>query len=39
MHRKSEIFDNFQEFRVEVKKQLCLSIKTLQFDRGEEYFK
>ena len=29
MHRKSETFDKFKEFRVEVKKQLGIPIKSL----------
>ena len=37
MHRKSETFDKFKEFRAEVEKQLGKSIKTLRSDRGGEY--
>jgi transposase InsO family protein len=38
MHRKSEAFERFKEFRAEAKKQLGKHIKTLQYDRGGEYF-
>ncbi|KAL5555987.1 hypothetical protein UlMin_038223 [Ulmus minor] len=37
MHRKSETFDKFKEFRVEVENQLGVPIKSLWFDRGGEY--
>ena len=37
MHRKSETFDKFKEFRAEMEKQLGKSIKTLRSDRGGEY--
>ena len=37
MHRKSETFDKFKEFRAEVEKQLGVLIKSLRFDRGGEY--
>ena len=37
MHKKSEVFENFKEFRVEVEKQLNSSIKTLRSDREVEY--
>ena len=36
MHRKSETFDKFKEYRAEVEKQLGKSIKTLRSDRGGE---
>lgn len=32
MHCKSEYFDKFQEYRVEVEKQLGLHVKTLRLD-------
>ena len=38
MHRKSETFDKFKKFHVEVEKQLGVPIKSLQFDQGGEYF-
>ena len=37
MHRMSEAFEKFKEFRAEAEKQLGKSIKTLQLDRGGEY--
>ena len=37
MHRKSEAFEKFQEFRAEAEKQLGVSIKALRSDRGGEY--
>ena len=37
MHRKSEAFEKFREFRAEAEKQLGKSIKTLRSDRGREY--
>lgn len=37
LHRKSEAFKKFKEFRAEAEKQLGKSIKTLRSDRGEEY--
>ena len=37
MHRKSDTFDFFREFKTEVKKQTGKSLKTLQSDRGGEY--
>jgi len=37
MHRKSEAFEKFKEFRAEAEKQLGKSIKTLRSDRGGEY--
>lgn len=37
MHRKSETFDKYQDFCEKVEKQLALLIKTLWFDRCEEY--
>ena len=37
MHRKSETFEKFKEFRVEAEKQLGKPIKALRSDRGREY--
>ena len=37
MHRKNETFDKFKEFCAEVEKQLGVPIKSLWFDRGDEY--
>ena len=37
MHRKSETFGKFKEFLDEVEKQLGKTVKTLQYDRGDEY--
>jgi len=37
MHRKSETYEKFKEFRAEAEKQLGKSIKTLRSDRGGEY--
>ena len=37
LHRKSETFEKFKEFRAEVKKQLDKNIKSLWSDRGGEY--
>ena len=37
MHRKSETFEKFKEFRVETEKQLGKPIKALRSDRGGEY--
>ena len=37
MHRKSETFEKFIEFRHEVEKQIEKSIKILRSDRGGEY--
>ena len=37
MHRESETFEKFKEFRVETKKQLGKPIKALRSDRGGEY--
>jgi transposase InsO family protein len=37
LHRKSEAFEKFREFRAEVEKQLDKSIKSLRSDRGGEY--
>ena len=37
MHRKSETFAKFKEFRVETEKQLGKPIKALRSDRGGEY--
>ena len=37
MHRKSEAFEKFKEFRAEAEKQLGKSIKILRSDRGGEY--
>ena len=36
MHRKSETFEKFKEFRVEREKQLGEPIKALRLDRGGE---
>ena len=38
MRRKSEVFEKFKEFRPEAEKQLGKSTKTLQSDRGGDYF-
>ena len=38
MHRKSETFEKFKEFRVKTEKQLGKPIKALRSDRGGEYF-
>ena len=37
MKYKSEAFERFKEFKIEVEKQLGKSIKTLRSDRGSEY--
>ena len=37
MHHKSEAFEKFKEFRVEVEKQLDTHIKAIQSNRGSEY--
>ena len=37
MRRKSEAFEKFKEFRVEMEKRLNKCLKTLRFDRGGEY--
>ena len=37
MKYKSEAFEKFKEFRIEMEKQLGKSIKTLRSDRGSEY--
>ena len=37
MHRKSETFNKFKEFRAEVYKQLGLPIKSLRPNWGGEY--
>ena len=37
MHRKSETFEKFKEFRVETEKQLGKPIKALRSDHGGEY--
>ena len=37
MHRKSEAYEKFKEFRAEAEKQLGKSIKILRSDRGGEY--
>ena len=37
MHHKSETFEKFKEFKVEVENQIGKSIKSLRFDRGGEY--
>ena len=37
MRRKSECFDKFKEYKVDVEKRLGKSIKTLRSDRGGEY--
>ena len=37
IHRKSETFETFKEFRAEMEKQLGKPIKALQLDRGGEY--
>ena len=37
MRRKSEAFEKFKEFRVEVENQLGKNIKAIQYDRGGEY--
>ena len=37
MHRKSETFEKFKEFRAETEKQLDKLIKALRSDHGGEY--
>ena len=37
MRCKSEAFERFKEFKIEVEKQLGRSIKSLRSDRGGEY--
>ena len=37
MGHKSEAFEKFQEYKVEVEKQLGIHIKQLRSDRGGEY--
>ena len=37
MRRKSEAFEKFKEFRVEVENQLSKRIKAIRSDRGGEY--
>ena len=37
MHRKSETFEKFKEFRAEMEKQLGKPIKALRSNRGGEY--
>ena len=37
LHRKSEAFEKFKEFRVEMQKQLDKNIKSLRSDRSGEY--
>ena len=36
MHRKSETYEKFKEFRAEAEKHLGKSINTLRWDRGRE---
>ena len=37
MYHKSEAFDKFKEYKLEVKKYRGKSIKSLQSDHGDEY--
>ena len=37
MHHKSDFFEKFREYRIEVKKQLGKPIKAIRPDRGGKY--